>query len=72
MNKIRTVRLEKLMTQKQLACYAGISQSYLNELEKGKKKNPSISTLNKIAGGLNVQVNDLLESESVKKFIKNV
>lgn len=60
MNKIRAIRLEKQLTQKQLACFAGISQSYLNELEKGKKTNPSIVMLDKIAGGLEVGIFDIL------------
>ncbi len=59
MNKIRELRLEKRLTQKRLASVAGISQSYLNELEKGRKKNPSMATLDKIALGLEVKVSDL-------------
>lgn len=59
MNKIRAIRLEKQLTQKQLACVAGISQSYLNELEMGRKKNPSIIMLDKIAGGLRVGISEL-------------
>jgi len=51
------------MTQQQLANLSGISQSYINELERGKKKNPSKKTLDKLAKGLEVSVSDILFEE---------
>jgi len=51
------------MTQQQLANLSGVSQSYINELERGKKKNPSKLTLDKIAKGLEVSISDILIDE---------
>jgi transcriptional regulator with XRE-family HTH domain len=62
MLKIRECRERAGMSQEQLAKSVGITQVYLCYLEKGKKKNPSITLLNKIAIALNVNINELLDS----------
>ncbi|HIU64430.1 MAG TPA: helix-turn-helix transcriptional regulator [Candidatus Avacidaminococcus intestinavium] len=53
---IRTKRLNKLMTQKALAEKAGLSRSYLAEIEKGTY-NISALLLFKIADSLDVDLN---------------
>lgn len=63
MNKIKFYRILRNMTQQQLANLSGVSQSYINELERGKKKNPSKLTLDKIAKGLEVSISDILIDE---------
>lgn len=61
--RIREVREEKGLKQKELAQKAGITAAYLCDLEKGKKHNPNISLLMRIAEALNVTVTDLLEKK---------
>ena len=63
MKKLKTLRRRKKLTQKQLAEKAGLSQSYINELERGKKKNPSVVVLDKLANVLEVSVMELLKNE---------
>lgn len=57
--KIKEIRIEKKMTQIQLARKAGISQSYLSELE-NNKKSPTLRQLCKIADALGVSPGKLV------------
>ena len=52
---IKQRRLEKKMTQEELATLIGIDQSDLSKIEKGLM-NPSIKTLNRIAEGLQSKI----------------
>lgn len=63
MNKMKKVRLERGLTQIQLSQISGLSQAYINELENGKKSNPSIIVLDKLAASLDVSISDILEDE---------
>lgn len=56
--KIKEIRVEKGLTQIELARKANISQSYLSELE-SNKKSPTLRQLCKIADALNVQPDEL-------------
>ena len=58
--KIRELRESQNLTQEKLGDMIGISQDYLSRIEQGKK-NPTVNLLYKIAGGLGVQVCDLIE-----------
>ena len=51
---IRDSRLAKGWTQRQLAEASGISLGYIKQLEQGNKPNPTVSTLEKLAGALDV------------------
>jgi transcriptional regulator with XRE-family HTH domain len=55
---VKRLRQAKGWTQEQLAVYAGSSQPTVNLLEAGKR-NPSASTLEKLARALEVEVVDL-------------
>ena len=68
MNKIRIVRLKQRLTQQQLSIRSGLSQAYINELENGRKVNPSIIVLDKLAAGLQVPVSELLDAEGISIF----
>ena len=57
--KIKEIRLEKRLTQTQLAKKAKISQSYLSELE-SNKKSPTLRQLCKIADALGVMPSELV------------
>ncbi|KJS10656.1 MAG: hypothetical protein VR67_17375 [Peptococcaceae bacterium BRH_c8a] len=59
MKIIKNIRKKKGFTQKALALKAGISRSYLCEIEQGYKQ-PSLATLSKIAMALGVSEATLL------------
>ena len=52
-NKIREIRIEKKISQLELANITNFSQSFLANVESGKKK-PSLLTILRIAEALNV------------------
>ncbi len=56
---LRAERTERKLTLKQVAEGAHVSVSYLAEIERGEK-DPSSRVLESIAGGLEVEVSDLL------------
>jgi len=62
MEKIKTLRSMKNLTQSRLAIESGVSQSYINELERGKKNNPSVVVLVKLAKALGVSIMELLDN----------
>ncbi len=58
--KIRYYRKEKHLSQKQLAIRAGISNTYLCDIKKGRSS-CSLETLVKLAGALEVKPELLLQ-----------
>ena len=52
-NKMREIRLTQGITLKQLSEKTKISAGYLSHLERGKRINPSIQIMDKIAYALN-------------------
>ena len=63
--RILDLRNKAGITQVELARKIGITPAYLCDLEKGKKKNPSVSVMIRLAEALNVTVNDLLDQRAV-------
>lgn len=57
--KIRELRLKKGYTSRDLANLSNLSKSYVEELERGDKCNPSFTTVEKLADALNVLIDDL-------------
>ncbi|MCK9287133.1 MAG: helix-turn-helix transcriptional regulator [Sphaerochaetaceae bacterium] len=57
---IRRIRLEKGLTQEKLARKCGMQISYIGMIEI-RKKNPKLSTLQRIARGLDVHYLELLK-----------
>ncbi|NLA58389.1 MAG: transcriptional regulator [Firmicutes bacterium] len=53
------------MTLQEVASRSGLSRSYLSELENGKKQ-PSIKTLEALAGALNVAIDALMPAEDME------
>jgi transcriptional regulator with XRE-family HTH domain len=49
------------MTQAELAKKAKLTEAYVSQLLKGKRENPSIAVLKRIADALGVPVTELLE-----------
>lgn len=62
--RIREIRESQGITQRKLATSVGITPAYLCDLEKGKRHNPSLTLLMRIAKELNVTVSELLEKAS--------
>jgi transcriptional regulator with XRE-family HTH domain len=58
---VRTLREERGITQVVLARKAKIAQPYLTQIEQGKRKNPSLDVLKRLAKALGVPVTELLE-----------
>ena len=58
---IKRLLKERGMSQLQLAEKSGVPQGYISELAAGKKKNPSLEALQKLARALGVTVSELLE-----------
>lgn len=57
--KLREVRLEKQLSQGDVAKILGVHRSYISGLERGKR-NPSLITVQKIAKALEVATKDLI------------
>lgn len=58
----KRIRLEKRMTQEEVATVSGFSQQYLSGLENGTR-NPSIKSLAEIAQALGVSFWDLVRPD---------
>lgn len=61
-DRIKKIRLEKHMTQKQLAEKIGFSPVNISQLE-NRDREPNMATLRKIAEALNVDVSELVGEE---------
>jgi transcriptional regulator with XRE-family HTH domain len=57
---IKKIRKQHKFSQEELSVKAGITYSTLIKIESGANKNPTITTLKKIADALAVKVDDLL------------
>lgn len=60
---IKNLRLERNWSQAELAKKAGLSQSYIHDLETGTKT-PTIRTLEKLAKALQVPIDELIDKFS--------
>lgn len=71
-DKIRHYRLEKGLTQKQLAEKCGMYESQIRKYETGKA-NPKIGTLRRIADGLGVKLYEIADwtQYSAEDFIED-
>jgi len=57
---LRKLRLEKKMSQSDLATALGVDGAYISNIENGRM-NPTLSTLEKIAGALGISSSELLK-----------
>ncbi len=58
---VRRLRVERKLTQEQLAHEAEIDLTYLGGIERGRR-NPSVGVLGRLAASLGVHPRDLFES----------
>lgn len=70
-DNIKKIRLNKNIGLNKTANLAGISGSYLSNIEKGLKENPSMEVLHKIANVLDVPVNAFFDEDFSIKTIQN-
>lgn len=63
-SRIKEIRKQKGLTQKQLGEKCGMYESQIRKYENGKA-NPKIETLEKIATGLGVQITDLIDDNTL-------
>ncbi|KNF09325.1 putative transcriptional regulator [Gottschalkia purinilytica] len=68
-DNIKLIRQSKGLGLNETARLANISGSYLSNIEKGIKENPSMDTLQKIANALNVSVNDLFGTKAIHEIL---
>ena len=74
-DNLKTIRLLKPMSQIELAKLSGVSNTYINRIEKGVYENPSLDVLNKLTKALCCTVEDLTgktESDPVEKTINQI
>ncbi len=64
-DRIRVLRKEKGLTLKQLASASGLSLPFLSEVERGES-NPSLESLESIARGLSINIEELLIDTEIK------
>lgn len=59
MLKLKERRKELGMTQGQLALKTGLAKGYVSDLETGRRNNPSLVTMKKIAKALKCKIGDI-------------
>lgn len=65
---LRNIRMEQLLSQEQLAHICELDRTYISLLERGKR-NPTISTIFKLAFGLKIMPSKLInETEKLIGF----
>jgi len=65
--RLKYLRMDRDMTQADLAKKSKVSQSTIAQIESGRK-DPSISTLRQIAGALDIEIAILFASDDVHIF----
>ena len=56
--RLRTIRLARRLTLRDVSQAAGVSESFLSQLERGRSS-ASVATLQKLAGALGIEISDL-------------
>jgi len=65
--KLKELRVKKGLTQEALGLLSGLGRVYINHVEKGRYKNITIQTAQKLAEALGVSTDELLEGETSGK-----
>ncbi len=60
---LKRIRTRKGLTQTEVAERTGLTQAYIAELESGRKRNPSLLVLMRIAEALDVPVTALIKAQ---------
>ena len=59
---LKRLRIEKNLTQEELAQRSGVDYKYLQKLEGQNPSSPTLSTLEKLANGLQIPLVELVQS----------
>lgn len=59
-NRVRTLRLEKGLTQEEFAQKCGLHKNYIGMVERGER-NPSLLNIEIIAKGLEISISKLMK-----------
>ena len=62
---VRQTRVSQSMSQRELADAAGLSRSYVCDIERGRGNEPSLATLDKLAGALGASRSDLMKASGL-------
>lgn len=62
---VRHTRLDQGMSQRELADAASLSRSYVCDIERGRGNEPSLNTLDKLAGALGASRSDLMKASGL-------
>lgn len=63
---LKKLRFEKKLTQEQLAEISGIDYKYLQKLEGQNPSSPALSTLEKLAKGLNITLSEFVQKIDIE------
>lgn len=63
---LKRLRTQAALTQQDLANRSGLSMAQIMAMEQGKRDNPRLDTLRKLAAGLGCTVGELVGDESPK------
>ncbi len=61
--RLRAIRLLRRLTLRDVASAAGVSESFVSQLERGRS-NASVATLQRLAAALGIEITDLFEGRS--------
>src|SRR5262249_45876527 len=64
--RLRAIRLLRRRTLKEVAVDAGVSESFLSQLERGRT-GASVATLQRLAGALGIEVSDLFATNGLPR-----
>ena len=62
---VRQTRTQQGMSQRELADAASLSRSYVCDIERGRGNEPSLNTLDKLAGALGASRSDLMKASGL-------
>ena len=62
---LKRLRTEKNLTQEELAQHSGVDYKYLQKLEGQHPSSPTLSTLEKLANGLDISIVEIIQSLQV-------
>lgn len=62
---VKQSRTQQGMSQRELADAAGLSRSYVCDIERGRGNEPSLNTLDKLAGALGASRSDLMKASGL-------
>jgi transcriptional regulator with XRE-family HTH domain len=60
--RLRAIRLLRRLTLRQVAQAAGVSESFVSQLERGRSS-ASVATLQRLAGAVGIEISDLFAAE---------